>query len=752
MTAWWRPTGAMVGRSRAAFPSDRLFAELLGRRTGTNAGRAGSPYVSSPKHRFIGENSIVGAGAPIACGVALAAKARARGGVVISTFGDGATSQGSVHEAVVAAAAHSLPVIFVCENNGWSENTPIRVTAAVKNLSARAFGYGIPGISVDGNNPEAVFDAIVTAVQRARSAQGASFVECMTHRLGGHYHADIEHYRSAADRELAAASDPLPQIRAELSRSSAIESDELDRIEQAVAEEIRRALETALASPAPDASSARNHVVATPRATSPAPNAGGQATELNYGQALNEAIRREMAARPSAVVFGEDVAIPNVGGVFGVTRKLHQQFGGDRVFDTAITENAILGMAVGASQEGMIPIVEIMWSDFLLVGIDQLINQAANVRYLHSGDRNAQMVVRCQQGVTQGSCAQHSQSLEAILAHVPGLHVGMPATARDAYAMLRAAVAEPDPCILIESRSLYLDQGPVYLDADIEPIGGARITATGTDVAIVSWGRTANLALEASRLLEEKGVGATVVDLRWLTPLDHETLASVASTCGRVVVAHEANLTGGFGAEVVAAIVERSFFHLDAPPMRVGAPDVRIPSAPVLQQALMPNSETIAQAALSCSRRDASGHIVWRHSSIARWRSLLSFLWPPRRGSPRNSASPSRLNRLTQASTWPSTGASEICSSTMSVCGARYRWQSTDEQSSTAPTAEMRGLPSALCLQVTTSTTHQSMKAAYSLPTRQLRFWLDAVGAERAKGYSSAAARASRFRAYVRTT
>ena len=573
-------------------PLERLFAELLGRATGTNAGRAGSPYLSSPAHRFIGENSIVGAGAPIACGVALAAKQRR--GVVISTFGDGATSQGAVHEAMVAAAAHVLPVIFVCENNGWSENTPIAAIARVNELSTRARGYGLPGVTVDGNDPRAVAAAITEAVERARTGQGASVVECMTHRLGGHYHADIEHYRPAADRELAIAADPIARLRAELSSTG---EDELAELEEAVEREIRTAREAALAGHPADPSTARSHVVATTSAAGPAPEAEGPATELNYGQALNEALRRELAARPSAVVFGEDVAIP--GGVFGVTRNLRREFGSDRVFDTAIAESAILGTAVGAAQEGLIPIVEIMWSDFLLVGIDQLINQAANVRYLHSGERTAPMVVRCQQGVTPGSCAQHSQSLEAILAHVPGLRVGMPATPQDAYAMLRAAVAEPDPCILIESRAMYLDKGPVYLDAQLEPIGGARITATGTDVAIISWGRTANYAREAAGVLTTHGVSAMVLDLRWLTPLDRDSIASAASSCGRVIVAHEANLTGGFGAEVVATLVERSFFDLEAPPLRIGAPDVRMPSAPALQDVLVPTRDTIVQAALA---------------------------------------------------------------------------------------------------------------------------------------------------------
>ena len=188
---------------------------------------------------------------------------------------------------------------------------------------------------------------------------------------------------------------------------------------------------------------------------------------MTVAAALNEALRRELAENPEVILFGEDVAIP--GGVFGVTRRLHKEFGGDRVFDTPIAESAILGAALGAAQEGFRPIVEIMYSDFLLVALDQLVNQAANVRYLHSGRRSAPMVVRCQQGATPGSCAQHSQSLEALLAHIPGLKVGMASNPHDAYAMLRAAVHDPDPVVVIESRALYAVEGPVYLDARWKP-------------------------------------------------------------------------------------------------------------------------------------------------------------------------------------------------------------------------------------------------------------------------------------------
>jgi 2-oxoisovalerate dehydrogenase E1 component len=573
-------------------PLRALFAETLGRATGTNGGRGGSAYLSSPEHRFLGENSIVGAGVPIACGVALAARARGRG-VVLTSFGDGATSEGAVHEGMVMASAHALPVIFVCENNHWSENTPIDAIARIDALSERAAGYGMPGVTVDGDDPQHVFRAVVDAVERGRRGDGPTFIECVTHRLGGHYNADIEHYRPSADKERAVAADPLPRLRSRLVRQGAAESIEL--IDRSVDEAIDAAAEAALDDPPPPAETARDHVVATAAVTGIAPAHTGPASELTYGQAVNEALRRELAERPEVIVFGEDVAIP--GGVFGVTRNLRKEFGLERVFDTAIAESAILGAAVGCSQEGLVPIAEIMWSDFLLVALDQLVNQAANVRYLHEGSRCAPLVVRCQQGVTPGSCAQHSQSLEALLAHIPGLIVGMPSNPQDAYAMTRAAVAEPDPVILIECRALYSDKGAVQLEAPTERIGGARTTIVGTDLAIVTWGRMTKHVIEAAGVLAEREIGPTVVDLRWLTPLDRASIAAAASSCARVLVVHEANLTGGFGGEVVSVVVEEAFFDLDAPPRRLGSPDVRFPAAPSLSAPLLPNVDAITAAA-----------------------------------------------------------------------------------------------------------------------------------------------------------
>jgi len=574
---------------------EALLAEICGRATGVNGGRGGSAYLNDPEHRFLGENSIVGGGVPIACGVALAAQSIGDGGLALVSFGDGATSQGAVHESMVFSAQRRLPLILVCENNGWSEMTPISLVSRVGCLAERARGYGIWGFTVDGDDVEAVSAAVAEASEHARSGDGPVFIECLTHRLAGHYNADTEHYRPPEDAERARQADPLARLRRTLlGRGEATEAS-LEEVERRTATALEEAAKRALAAPLPAAESARDHIYAVSVSADEQFNGPETAVTQSYVQAVNAGLRRALTTFPETLVFGEDVAIP--GGVFGATRGLLSEFGDERVFDTPIAESAILGAATGAAIRGLRPIAEIMWADFLLVALDQLVNQSANVRYLSRGRLQAPLVVRCQQGAAPGSCAQHSQSLEALLAHVPGLRVGLPSNPNDAYQMLLAAVTSDDPCVLIESRLLYPTRGEVLVDGPIEPVGGARVRRTGDDLVMLTWGRMVATALEAAEALADDGIAAAVLDLRWLNPLDENQIATLVRATNRALVIHEANLRGGFGAEVAAWIGEYCFADLDAEVMRIATQNVRMPAAPSLQQALLPSAGLVATAA-----------------------------------------------------------------------------------------------------------------------------------------------------------
>ena len=317
------------------------------------------------------------------------------------------------------------------------------------------------------------------------------------------------------------------------------------------------------------------------------------ARELTYIQAVNEALRWALSEYPEALFFGEDVALP--GGPYGASKNLRREFG-TRVFDTPISEAAILGAAIGAALRGRRPIVEIMFADFFLVALDQLVNQAANVRYASRGKQAAPITVRSQQAALPGACAQHAQSLEALFAHIPGLRVCLPATVQDAYELLRAAVACDDPVVVLETRALYQQRAEVTLGGPLQPARGSRVMRDGGDVTIVSWSRMVGEALAAADALAAEGIRAAVIDLRWLSPLDLEPVLESVERTGRLVVAHEANRTGGFGAEIAARVAAEAFDSLDAPIERVALPDVRIPAAPTLNRALVPNMETVSAA------------------------------------------------------------------------------------------------------------------------------------------------------------
>jgi 2-oxoisovalerate dehydrogenase E1 component len=573
-----------------------VFGEICQRTIGVNGGRGGSAYMMAPDRRFIGENSIVGAGVPIACGVAMANVVSRNGNVVVVSIGDGAFNQGSTHEGLAFAAARSLPVLIICENNGWSELTPTSLTFKVERIAQRASGYGIPGVTIDGADPVVVRDTVREAAKRAREGRGPVLIECRVPRLWGHYNRDIEHYRPKEDRDQARARDPITTFSNKLIAAGVLTTDTFRDLEADVKSEVDNVQSVVLSAPRPDASTASTHVwseALLQPASSSAPKTEGIKT-VSYIQAVNEALSRELVTRPDVLVYGEDVGY--AGGIFGASRGLQKIYGADRVFDTPISESAILGSAVGAALMGMKPIVEIMWGDFMLVALDQIINQAANVRYITGGKSGAPIVVRTQQGATPGSCAQHSQCLEAFLAHIPGLRIAIPATPQDAYSLLRAATASPDPCVIYEARGLYQTTGPVDFTDSIEPVGKSRLHKTGHDAVIVTWGTMVLIALEAAKQLAEEGFDVGVLDLRWLCPLDREGLhAAVRSASGKVVVLHEANRTGGFGAEIVAQLHESLGNEMALKVARVATPDMRIPSSPILQRALLPSAAKVVE-------------------------------------------------------------------------------------------------------------------------------------------------------------
>ncbi len=316
---------------------------------------------------------------------------------------------------------------------------------------------------------------------------------------------------------------------------------------------------------------------------------------LTFAQAVNEALREEMARDPRVILLGEDIG--SYGGVFTVTRGLFAEFGRERVIDTPISEGGFVGAALGLAITGYRPVVEIMFADFVFVASDQLFNHVGKARYISGGQRTVPLVVRTQQGSSGGKAAQHSQSLEALFCHIPGWKVVAPSTPQDAKGLLQAAIRDDNPVAFLEHKALYFTKGMVPGGETILPMGKARIARAGDDLTLISYSKSMELALGAAEVLAEEGVQAEVIDLRTLKPLDLDTLLASVRKTNRAVVVHEAHRTCGFGAELVAAIQEAAFFELEAPIQRVAAQDAPIPYSRNLERAVLPQVEDVVTAA-----------------------------------------------------------------------------------------------------------------------------------------------------------
>ncbi len=313
-----------------------------------------------------------------------------------------------------------------------------------------------------------------------------------------------------------------------------------------------------------------------------------------YVKAINTALAQAMRADERVIVLGEDVA---EGGPYLATEGLSEEFGRRRVLNTPISESAVCGIAVGAAQAGLWPVVEIMFIDFITLALDQLVNQAAKAHFMSGGQLSVPMVLRTQGGSGGRAGAQHSQSLEAWLTHIPGLKVVMPATAADAASLLLSAIADPNPVVFVENKSLYFRRETAPDPPEPLPLGRAHVLRRGRDVTIVALSRLVGEAMTAADRLASEGIEAEVIDPRTLVPLDLDPIADSVRRTGRAVVAHEAVRSGGFGAELAAELQARAFDYLDAPIQRVGAPFMPVPLSPSLEDAYRPESEQIYQAA-----------------------------------------------------------------------------------------------------------------------------------------------------------
>ncbi len=573
---------------------NRMMAELMGRETGYCGGLGGSMHIADLDLGFLGSNGIVGATMPLATGAALRAKIKGTDQVAVAFFGDGASNQGVFHESMNLAAVWNLPVIFVCENNFYGLTTPIGKVAAGPSIAGRAAAYGMPGVQVDGNDPEDVHFAFSEALERARAGKGPSLIEAQTYRWGQHsMRANLRDPRPPEELQAWIDRDPIKYIEGELKTRGILSEAEIGGIRAAVSAEVEKSIEFGHAGALPTPEQALAAVYSPLKPAIEPTDLGTR--DLGFTDAIAEALHQEMGLDPDVIVMGEDIGI--TGGLFQCTKGLFDRFGGERVRDTPISEATFVGCGIGAAIAGLRPVVELQIFDFVALTMDMLVNQAAKFRFMNGGKPKVPFVLRGPQGGGVRLAAQHSQSLEAWFTHVPGLVVLAPSTPADAKGLLIAAIRDDNPVIFLESKLLYVNStGPVPEEPYAIPIGKGEIKREGTDVTVVATMAMVPRALAAAKQLEREGISVEVIDPRTLRPLDEDIILNSVKKTNRLVIAHEAWTRGGFGAEVAAIVIEKAFDWLDAPILRVGAPDLPMPAEDNLERWVIPSQARITDA------------------------------------------------------------------------------------------------------------------------------------------------------------
>jgi 2-oxoisovalerate dehydrogenase E1 component len=582
----------------------RLACQLLGKGEGFSQGVERSFHYGylAPEHGILhlGMISHLGTMIPVAAGCAFAFRQSGSDRIAINFIGDGATSTGDFHEGLNMAAVWKLPLILIIENNRYAFSTPAHLQYAAARLSDRAIGYGMAGETVDGNDPDAMAEALDRAARRARAGQGPTLIEAMLGRMRGHSEGD-DSLKVVPPDELATylAADPVPTYGRRLEAEGVLDPEIRERLETRIADLVERAIGSALEAAPPQASVAMRPVFA-PMEEKDVKDVRDvkDGKETTYIDAINQALREEMERDGSVVLLGQDIGVFE--GPFRTTRGLHGRWP-ERVLDTPIAESGTIGIAIGSAVLGYRPVVEMQFGDFVSCGFNQLVNVAAKLYYRWQVP--CPIVIRLPSGGGVGAGPFHSQNPEGWFAGTAGLKVVCPATARDARALLKAAIRDPNPVMFFEHKFLYRRIKEALPEGDdLGVLGEARVVRPGDRLTLIGYGASTWTCLEAAAELAQEGIEAEVIDLRTLVPYDEETVLASVKKTARALIVHEAPLTLGFGSEVAARLADVAFPWLDAPIRRVTWPDRPVPYARVLENALLPTKEKVLAEARALLR------------------------------------------------------------------------------------------------------------------------------------------------------
>ena len=615
-------------------------------------GKSGPPMDGRDLH--VGDLGwgIVPASAPLAistltvAGMGLAFQRLGQPRVGVSFIGEGGSSLGEWHEAINLCAVRRLPVVFAIENNQTALSTPVSEQSAVRLFADKAAGYGIPGLTIDGTDPDAIAAAFTWAAERAREGKGPALIELIAMRMCGHAHHDDMLYLGKeppvgwtyapltaagyADPEAYARwreRDPIATYAARLEAAGLVTAADVSRFKREAEALVESEAQAVIAAPWPDAGEVTRRVFAADpvnrarrdpiRITvsdpaSPRQDARPPVVEsappfdpkgTTFLEAVTMGVGDALEADARTFVFGEDVG-GRYGNAFLLLRPLLARFG-DRIVNSTLAEGAVLGGSIGAALAGLRPIAEMQFNDFVATGFNQLVNNAAKIRYRWGG--SVPMVVRMPWGGLRHAGPYHSQNTEPWFYRTPGLKIVVPSTPHDARAAMAAAVADEDPVLYYEHIALYRDPRiKQRLDAAPPaplPVGRAACRRAGDDLSIISYGAYVHAAVRvADRLAAREGIEASVLDLRWLAPLDRESVLAEARRTSRVLIVHEDTRTGGIGESLAAIIQEEAFDHLDAPIRILGALDTPVPYSPPLEAAFLVSEDDLFDAALGLAR------------------------------------------------------------------------------------------------------------------------------------------------------
>ncbi|MBI1951916.1 MAG: dehydrogenase E1 component subunit alpha/beta [Acidobacteria bacterium] len=596
---YYREKALMVG---LGMPLEHIFQGMLSREGDPNSlGRNMSEHFSSKELRVVSPTACTGTEFLIAVGMAKAVRTAGRDEIVYVSGGEGSTSEGEFFEALNKAQHDRLPVLFLIQNNGYAISVPQEQQTSSQ-LADVARSFGMRSVRVDGTRFTETYHTLRPLVRELREGKGPLFVEGMVVRIDSHSSSDDQtKYRAPKDMEEARRRDPLAHTEMRIREMGLLTDQEMEERRERARREVEEVARRVDALPYPDPATATAGIYSPDRVVVEESDPGYLSDKpVTMVEAINRGLREEMERNPKMVMWGEDIQDPK-GGVFGVTRGLTEAFPG-RVENSPLAEATIVGVAQGMAIGGYKPVVEIQFGDYSFPAYMQMRNEIPTLRWRSAGAWTSPVVVRVAVGGYIRGGPFHSQTPETLYAHTPGWYLAYPSNAADAKGLIKTACRMDDPVLFFEHKGLYRqvytktpEPGPDYLI----PFGKARTVRRGDDLTIVAWGRTVHMVQQALSQVAARAGGepsAEVIDLRTIVPMDIDAVLASVSRTGRALVAHEAPLCAGMGAEVAALIADRAFASLDAPIRRVAARDSFVPFAPNLEAAVLPSVEQIARA------------------------------------------------------------------------------------------------------------------------------------------------------------